>query len=155
MSSNNFDGTILLDDSATFFGFGRANGASTQINFGSEANGGFTPVGATVTGVTSLATGVLVVAKDNGSTGTIYLSSVSGTFQNGENLTIGGTVRGQTTSAPATYQSTPTMAQIQYGEAAPNGSVTAPKGSLYIRGSAGTLHINTDGGTTWVTVTAS
>jgi hypothetical protein len=49
--------------------------------------------------------------------------------------------------------------RIMSGTASPSGSVSAPKGSLYIKTNATTsttrLWINTDSGTTWAYFTAS
>ena len=46
---------------------------------------------------------------------------------------------------------TSTRAQIIYVEASPNGAVSAPNGSLAMRGDAGnaSLFLNTDGAMTW------
>ena len=40
--------------------------------------------------------------------------------------------------------------RIYAGTGDPNGVVTAPQGSLWLRTDGGTLHQNTDAGTTWV-----
>lgn len=56
-----------------------------QLPFDAQT-GAFTK-GLTVTGGTSTATGVIVGIYDAGTTGTLYLNSVSGTFQNDETIT--------------------------------------------------------------------
>jgi len=64
-------------------------------------------VGLTVTGGTSLATGVIAADKDDGASGTLTLNSVTGTFQNNEVLTDSGTgaavVDGALTDRQATF----------------------------------------------------
>lgn len=47
--------------------------------------------GLTVTGGTSTATGVIVAITDDGTTGTLYMNNVSGTFQNDEAITDSST----------------------------------------------------------------
>ncbi len=42
--------------------------------------------------------------------------------------------------------------RIYAGTGAPNGVVTAPIGSLWLRSDAGNLYINTNGGTAWSTI---
>jgi hypothetical protein len=60
-----------------------------KLNYDGQT-GDFT-VGLTVTGGTSGATGVIVRDEDAGTTGTLYLQSVSGTFQDNEAITDTGT----------------------------------------------------------------
>lgn len=50
-------------------------------------------VGDTVTGATSGATGVVVEDADSGTSGTLRLSGATGTFQDNENLQVGGVTR--------------------------------------------------------------
>jgi len=57
---------------------------------------GTTAVGNTITGVTSAATGVVVVV----STGILAITKATGTFTGTENFTVGGVVQGAMTSVP-------------------------------------------------------
>lgn len=54
------------------------------------------------------------------------------------------------TSTAGSTTITPTI-NSYYGD--PNGKVKAPKGSLILNGSAGALHVNTDGNTAWTQLT--
>lgn len=58
-------------------------------------------VGNTVTGATSGATGVVQGDNDLGTTGTLYLSALTGTFQAGENLQVGGVTKAACGAVPA------------------------------------------------------
>ena len=66
-----------------------------------DAQGANFTIGETVTGGTSLATGIVVADVDAGGDGTLLLESISGTFQNNETLT--GDVTGSATSDGTVY----------------------------------------------------
>lgn len=66
---------------------------SSKLNYSNEQNSGFT-AGNAITGATSGATATVSAVTDNGSTGVLTLTNVNGVFTSGENLTVGGQVRG-------------------------------------------------------------
>mgnify|MGYP003112822432 CR=1 FL=1 len=66
------------------------DGTDTDLLYYDAETGAFT-VGETVTGGTSGATGDIIAIEDDGTTGTLYLKNVSGTFQNDEAITDGDT----------------------------------------------------------------
>jgi hypothetical protein len=76
----------LVDISGTFSNNETIN-ALDEIDYDGETNGGFYDlIGAVINGQTSGATATVRRVIDNGTTGTIYLSNISGTFQDNENL---------------------------------------------------------------------
>lgn len=83
----NVGGVYLLGSSSAFSALqGEGSLPPTRsLNFDAQT-GNFT-VGLTVTGGTSAATGVIASQDDAGATGTLYLSNVSGTFQDNEAIT--------------------------------------------------------------------
>lgn len=64
-----------------------------SIEYDGELNSGFAE-GNTITGVTSGATARVVAVTDDGTTGKLLLTGVTGTFVDNENLTVGGVVKG-------------------------------------------------------------
>lgn len=74
---------LLIYDGTAFYPV--TDTAIRSLNFDGQT-GDFT-VGLTVTGGTSGATGVIVRVSDSGTTGTLYLNNVSGTFQDNETIT--------------------------------------------------------------------
>lgn len=63
------------------------SGESASLNYDAETTA-FT-LGATLTGDTSNATGVIAAIDDDGATGTLMLNDITGTFQNDEAITDG------------------------------------------------------------------
>jgi hypothetical protein len=76
--------------------------AYTALNYDAEV-GAFT-VGNTVTGGTSGATGVISSINDYGTTGTLTLTGVSGTFQDNENITDTGTGDATVNGSPESFE---------------------------------------------------
>lgn len=156
---NDFEGNVIVESATTnVFGHGVAFGAQIKLNYSTKINGG-PQVGQTVVGATSHATGVVVPGglKDNGgaNTGTIYLGSITGTFQTGELLQVASVTVCTTTSVPLLTQlDGPVQFALCYRESvSPNGVLAAPQGSLCVVGQAATLFINTDGATAWTGIT--
>lgn len=75
----------LIYDGTTFYPVGTTD--LVALNYDAETSA-FT-AGATLTGGTSSATGVIIKVIDNGTTGTLWLDTVSGMFQNNETITDG------------------------------------------------------------------
>ena len=75
------------DDAAAFILHGSARRPAASLAYKTKTVA-FT-VGATVTGATSKATGLIVVNTDGGATGTLKVINVIGTFQANEALTDG------------------------------------------------------------------
>jgi len=72
------------------------------ISFGSGVPASYPVPGNTVTGATSAATGIVLLAPvldGTGLAGTLVMARVSGTFVSGENLSVGASVFGASTSA--------------------------------------------------------
>ena len=67
-------------------------------------------VGDTITGVTSSATGVVISRP----TGQVVITKLSGSFQNGETLNVGGVGQATTTSAATTNSATTSLLHAQY-----------------------------------------
>lgn len=86
-------GRLFLIDVTGTFGNDNTIVALEELDYTSEQNGGFA-IGDTVTGQTSTETGVIRRMIDNGTSGTLYLSAVTGAFTSGENLQVSATTRG-------------------------------------------------------------
>lgn len=71
-----FDGSVF---------YPMPSGGTTLLAYDAQT-GNFT-VGDTLTGGTSAATGTIIRVVDNGTTGTVYLTSITGTFQDNETIT--------------------------------------------------------------------
>jgi hypothetical protein len=68
------------------------------IEYSGETGGGFAEKD-TITGATSGATARVVAVTDDGTTGKLLLTDISGAFQDGEALKVGGTTRGTANGA--------------------------------------------------------
>jgi hypothetical protein len=90
---------FLIDISGTF-GDNNTVNALEELDYDTEANGGFA-IGDTVTGLTSTETGVVRRLIDNGVSGTLYLSAVTGPFTDGEALQVSATTRGNAVTLDA------------------------------------------------------
>jgi hypothetical protein len=77
----------LIYDGTSFYPVGTSD--LVALNYDAETVA-FTK-GATLTGGTSAATGIIAKVIDNGTTGTLWLDSVTGTFQNNETITDSAT----------------------------------------------------------------
>jgi hypothetical protein len=73
----------LIYDGSNFYPLG----TSDLISLDYDAETSAFTAGATLTGGTSSATGIIVKVIDNGTTGTLWLDSVTGTFQDNETIT--------------------------------------------------------------------
>jgi hypothetical protein len=86
LCANGTDEMLVYDGSSFYPAF---DTALYSLDYDAET-GAFT-AGLTVTGGTSGHTGVIVKVIDNGATGTLWLRSTTGTFQNNEAITDSGT----------------------------------------------------------------
>lgn len=82
------EGTLFLHDVDGVFGDNNPIVACIELDYDNEQNGGFKDlVGALINGATSGATATVRRVIDNGTTGTVYVTGVSGgPFQNNEQL---------------------------------------------------------------------
>lgn len=88
----------LIYDGTTFYPVGTTDLIALDYDAETAA---FT-VGATLTGGTSSATGTIVKVIDNGTTGTLWLGSVTGTFQDNETITDNSSGSATADGAPTT-----------------------------------------------------
>ncbi|WP_292211453.1 hypothetical protein [Mesorhizobium sp.] len=82
------NGTDFLQLYSTTFDWSAVNGLATyRLNFDTQTVNYVT--GQTITGGTSGATATVVKSIDNGTTGSLYIQSITGTFQDNETITGG------------------------------------------------------------------
>lgn len=86
-------GTLFLIDTTGVFANNDALTALEEVDYISEGAAGFA-IGDTVTGLSSSVTGVVRRLIDNGTSGTLYLSAVSGTYTQGEALQVSAVTQG-------------------------------------------------------------
>ncbi|RVA99078.1 hypothetical protein EN918_39960, partial [Mesorhizobium sp. M7A.F.Ca.CA.004.05.1.1] len=85
------NGTDFLQLYSTTFDWSAVNGLATyRLNFDTQTVNYVT--GQTITGGTSGATATVVKSIDNGTTGSLYIQSITGTFQ--DNETVTGSIAG-------------------------------------------------------------
>jgi len=91
--------TLQLYDGTYFFPIDGTN----VVTLDYDAETGTFTNGLTITGGTSGATGVLVALTDDGTTGTLYMNNVSGTFQDNETITDSSTGSADADGTTSTY----------------------------------------------------
>jgi len=106
--------TLYTNNSST----GAQSGlVTTDFTLGYDSQTADFNIGATVTGATSGATGDIVIDTDNGTSGTLRLVNISGTFQDNETITDNGGPTGSATvngslTAPTVNDNTPAFSSI-------------------------------------------
>lgn len=141
---NSFDNSVIIDTNPTApsggarFGFGRAPNATNVLGYdGQSVN---FAVGDTVVGATSGATGVVVEDYDLGTSGYLYLTTVTGVFLDNENLLVSSGVRAVCNGTLQAYaEGDGTRMAFIVGSNAP--TVFAPPGSIYFRVDTGKAYM--------------
>lgn len=161
---NRFEGVLIVEGVSTsdYIAFGAySTRTERRLNVDGFVNGGFTTayIGQTVTGVTSLATGVIVNVVLSAGFSFLELEDVSGLFQNNENLTAVdpatgvSLVRGDANGADAAVDIDNSYGpRIHVYSGNPNGVLSATAGSLSLDAAGGVAVYRCTGGSVWAAV---